>query len=33
MDDGTRVDITPDKSLVQKLGLVGYRAGGSFLSA
>ncbi len=25
MDDSTHVDITPDKSLVQKLGLVGYR--------
>ena len=25
MDDSTRVDITPDKSLIQKLGLVGYR--------
>ncbi len=25
MDDSTRVDITPDKSLIQKLGLVGYK--------
>ena len=25
MDNGTTIDITPDKSLIQKLGLVGYR--------
>ena len=25
MDDDIIVDITPDKSLIQKLGLVGYR--------
>lgn len=25
MDNGIPIDITPDKSLIQKLGLVGYR--------